>query len=108
MRTTSILDWVIVLIGDIFSQKRTSFIKIVLVNLAHGLIAICLAILFESLFYGELLYTGWNFLKFNVLSDGSSHFGVNSSFSYIFLFMPTQMIFFFPMLVFGIWLYCKR
>ena len=83
MRITSILDWVFILVKDIFTQKRTSFIKIVLINVLHCVIAISIAVAFESLFYGELTYTGWNFLKFNVLNDGASKYGVSSPFYYV-------------------------
>lgn len=39
------------------------------------LLIICLGVFVDSLFYGELTCTAWNYLKFNIIDSGASGFG---------------------------------
>ena len=107
MSTTSIIDWIFILIKDIFCQKRTSFLKIVLMNILHGFFAIFISGLIDTIYFGELTYTGFNFLKFNVLQSGSEKYGVSGPFFYIVQILYFKLFNIFA-LGYGLKIYFKR
>jgi len=51
IRPTTIIDWVPVLIKDIFTCSRHSFIKGFLINCFHGIVCLSIAIIIESLYF---------------------------------------------------------
>ena len=66
MRGVNIVCWVPIFIKDLVLRTRQSFVKSFLKNCLHGIIAIGLGVAIETVYYGELTSTNWNFFIFNV------------------------------------------
>lgn len=48
-----------------------------------------LIIAIDFFYYGNIKFTLWNFVKFNVLSGGSAEFGINSWYWYVQIGLPS-------------------
>ncbi|KAK3247557.1 hypothetical protein CYMTET_42947 [Cymbomonas tetramitiformis] len=74
IRPTSLALWIPVGVAELLAgQNRPSFVF--LEALPIGLASLGLMTAIDSLFYGRLVFVPWNFIKFNVLEGGASHYG---------------------------------
>lgn len=101
-RNSSLVPWIPLVAYWVLAEKW------ILQAVSHGILIaiplILLATFCDYLYYGQLTVVSWNFLKFNVLSGGSDYFGIEHIFSYITFYLPTQLLVFFPFLVYGAWI----
>ena len=74
IRNTSIMAWVPLLIIKMFTKR--AIISFILSAILVALPTLALVVALDSLYYGGLTITAWNFLLINVLENRSSDFGV--------------------------------
>lgn len=86
IRNTSPVGWVPLILYKIIEQRAIlAFIKAVIFI---AIPTIALIILIDSLYYGELAITAWNFLKINVIENRSSDFGVEPPLEFLLKYLP--------------------
>ncbi len=66
------------------------------------------SIYFDSVFYGKLTFVPWNFIKFNILDGLRATFGADPLWKYLDTELPARFNIFFPIAVYGSYLYFKR
>jgi len=75
MRNSSAVGWLPLVFYKVFYQRN--FKMFVISGFLIAVPMLVLAVAADSWFYGKLTFTHWNFLKFNVIDEGSSSFGVD-------------------------------
>jgi hypothetical protein len=74
IRNTSIVAWVPLLIGKMFFKR--AYLSFLVSSIVVTLPTLLLVVALDSIYYGSLTVTAWNFLLINVLENRSSDFGV--------------------------------
>ena len=92
IRPTTAIFWLPLVLSHLLTiwHSGESFIKRVILELAppaFAMLTICIMI--DSVFYTKLTLVPWNFLRFNLLLDVSSQYGVNSFHWYLTNALPT-------------------
>jgi hypothetical protein len=86
IRNTSIIGWIPLLFIQIIKTK--SFTNYIKAGILIALPSLIIIIGIDSIYYGELTCTAWNFLKINVLLNKSAEFGVDPPTKFIFYYLP--------------------
>lgn len=73
IRPTAILMWIPFGLWHLW--RSNSLIELLYTCLSSCLPVLCSVTVLDSIVYGKLTFTAWNFIRFNVLEGGSSHFG---------------------------------
>jgi phosphatidylinositol glycan class B len=92
IRPTTAIFWLPLVLNHLYLiwKSGRNLIKEFILDLAPPAIAtlaVCVAL--DSWFYGKLTFVPWNFLKFNLIMDVSSQYGINSSHWYLSNALPT-------------------
>lgn len=79
----------------IFIRKASA--KNIINMLLIGLAVVIFGIIIDSLFYGSLTISAWNYFQENIINDKASHFGIRSAGDYLFdifraLYFPLGLI----------------
>jgi len=75
IRNTSIMAWVPLLIIKMIAKG--AYLKFIYAGLFVALPAIAFVVALDSIYYGGLTFTAWNFFVVNVLQNKSADFGVH-------------------------------
>lgn len=109
LRNTSPIAWSVLLT---VKAVELGFFKMYFIYLIYFFIIFlpifAASIYFDSIFYGKLTVVPWNFIKFNILDGLSSTFGADPLWKYLDTELPARLNIFFPIAVYGSYLYFKR
>jgi hypothetical protein len=102
IRNTSILGWVPLLLLKMV--QKSAYIPFILTGLLVALPSLALVVLLDSIYYGGLTFTAWNFFVINVLENLSAAFGVQPWSFYLTETLPEALGTFsiLPMFVIGV------
>jgi len=85
LRNSSAIGFIPLILHKAFYQRNFKMFALSGILVALPLILITVAA--DSIYYGKLTFSSWNFLKFNVLEGGSDFFGINPWHDYLLKFM---------------------
>ncbi|ETO27065.1 plasmid maintenance protein [Reticulomyxa filosa] len=115
IRPSSVLFWVVVVVMEcVHSTKVWSHLKTLEWRVLRRVAtAVCLAVAFlcafDSYFYNakKLIFTPYQFFKFNILMQGADLYGVHPWHWYVSNALPVLLLTMLPMLLFGVWMQCR-
>ena len=99
IRNSSVMTWIPILVDKVFVKRN--FMKMFVNFFFIGLPTLALAIGLDSLYYESFVLTPWNFLKFNVIDNGSANYGVEHYLWYVLKVLPMWANFFLPFTLIG-------
>jgi len=85
LRNSSAIGFIPLILHKAFYEKN--FKMFALSGIIVALPLLFITVLADSLYYGKLTITSWNFIKFNVIEEGGDIFGVNAWHDYLKSFM---------------------
>ena len=85
LRNSSAIGFIPLILHKVFYQRN--FKMFVLSGILVAVPMLLITVAADSIYYGKLTFTFWNFLKFNVLEGGSDFFGINPWHDYLLKFM---------------------
>lgn len=103
VRVSSPVGWLPLLLGKIIFDR--SFKAFLIAGFTITIPIILISIGLDTWYYGQFTISSWAFLKFNVLENKSSVFGVSPPEEYLKLFVPDAMKFGFAFSIGGLALY---
>ena len=86
IRNTIIIGWPVILLLKMIYEK--AYYSIIISAVFFALPALCLMVLFDSIYYGSLTITLINFFKINVFENRSAAFGEEPTSAYYLEYMP--------------------
>ena len=78
----------VIVIGKEFLKKRMNAIRLIF---GYAVIFALTSVCIDYAFYKEIVPSWWNFIKFNILDDLSSFYGVNDKFWYFWNAIPSLL-----------------
>ena len=87
IRNSSAVVWIPLLIYKVFVQRNFTHFLLHAVTCAIPILMLSIAM--DSVYYGRWTLTSYNFVKFNFLTDGASHFGTDPWWQYLVVVLPS-------------------
>lgn len=106
VRPTAALLWVCPWCYEMYRAEAP--VKKVMETIRIGVVAIGVAVAVDSAFYGELTYSGLNFLKFNFINGHSALYGTHHLLWYFLQGLPAVLGAMTPLMLFINWRDCPR
>jgi Alg9-like mannosyltransferase family len=86
IRNTSIIGWIPLLLFKMVEQR--AFKTFIRAGILIAVPTMIMIIVIDSLYYGQLTCTAYNFLVINVFDNRSAEFGVESSLKFVTDYIP--------------------
>ncbi|KJE90215.1 GPI mannosyltransferase 3 [Capsaspora owczarzaki ATCC 30864] len=78
LRPTSAILWIVVVLHHLWTFRFAGFLRLVSQALVVGMLALGAATALDYIFYQELVFVQLNFLRFNLLTNAASFYGVHA------------------------------
>lgn len=102
MRNTSPVGWIPLLVMKMYEGQLKSMIVSGVV-VAVPIMGVCVAL--DSVYFGQLTITSYNFLRANVMEGLSKYYGVEPFHQYLLVYFPLFFTALFPLVLLGLWSY---
>lgn len=102
IRPTNGLIWLILAIQFLWKLSWTDRLQSVLFALVIGMVVGAINTVIDYLYYGELVFPMWNFIKFNALASLSRFYGVAPWHFHILQSVPLMLMLYLPFFVYGL------
>jgi hypothetical protein len=89
IRNTAPIGWIPLVIYKIIKDR--SLINFIIAFILVVIPTLSVLILIDSVYYGELTITAWNFVKINVLENRSAEFGISSPCEFVLDHIPKSL-----------------
>lgn len=89
VRNSSPIGWIpLILCKVIYNRSIANYVESA-VRVFIPTLLVC--ILLDSIYFGHLTITAWNFFKVNVIENRSAEFGVSSPMQFIYYYLPEAL-----------------
>lgn len=105
IRNTSPIGWVPLLLIKII--KDWSLTAFILAGILVFIPIVCFCTMLDSIYYGEVTFTAYNFLKSNLTEGLSKYFGTDPFYFYLIAIMPLLFIVVYPAVLLSFFVYLK-
>lgn len=105
IRNTSPIGWVPLLLIKIVKDK--SLVAFIISGIVVFIPIVCFCTILDSIYYGELTFTAYNFLKANLTEGLSKYFGTDPIYFYLIAIMPLLFIVAYPAVLISFVIYFK-
>lgn len=103
MRNTSPVGWIPLLALKIVQDNSFCAFAVAGVVVAIPIIGFC--VFLDSIYFGELTLTSYNFLRANILEGLSAYFGTDPFYTYVLVFMPFWFTVAYPAVMYSFYQY---